>query len=297
MWGGAFDPTLGYYVINTTDSGSPIFIRKTDPPLHAAPYGDPDGDSPFLYTTRPQMPAGTDAAAPRSAFAAFSFSANGWPCWAPPWGRLTAVNVNTGDIAWQIPYGTMAGVPPEIKTGAPNVMGGPTITAGGLIFMVGSTDRYIRALETKTGKEIWSFKLNVAPTSVPIVYMGRQGKEYVAVVAGRALVSFALGGQTSQAKMDSSLTAQTPLPEGIGRNLVEKTCSTCHSVDTIASRRQNRGEWTNTVQRMAQYGASATDEEFNTIVDYLTKNFGNGSDNDTGSKGNVQPNEQLNPQH
>ena len=218
MWGGAFDPTLGYYVINTTDSGGVSFIRKMDPRLHAAPYGDPDGVSPFLYTTRPQLP---DGATGRAAFAAFSFSDNGLPCWAPPWGRLTAVNVNTGDIAWQIPYGTMNGVPPEIKTGAPNSMGGPTVTAGGLIFVDGTTDRYLRAIETKTGKELWSFKLNVTPSSVPIVYMGKQGKEYVAVVAGRALVSFALGGgQTTQANIDSGVPAQTQLPEGAGRDLV-----------------------------------------------------------------------------
>src|SRR2546426_12813406 len=40
-----------------------------------------------------------------------SLSVKAWPCWAPPWGRLTAINVNTGDIAWQIPFGTMEGVP------------------------------------------------------------------------------------------------------------------------------------------------------------------------------------------
>jgi cytochrome c5 len=124
--------------------------------------------------------------------------------------------------------------------------------------------------------------------------MGKQGKEYVAVVAGRALVSFALGGgQSTQANIDSALPAQTQLPEGASRDLVQKTCSTCHSVDRFTSSRLNRSEWTNTVQRMAQYGASASDEEFNAIIDYLTKNYGaasgNGSANGTGSMGNAQP--------
>lgn len=288
MWGGAFDPALGYYVINTTDSGSPIFIRKNDPPQHGAVYGDPDGQSPFLYTTRPPLPAGVTG---RSAFAAFSFSANGWPCWAPPWGRLTAVNVNTGDIAWQIPYGTMKGVPPGIKTGAPNVMGGPTVTAGGLIFMVGSTDRYMRALETKTGKELWSFQLNAAPADVPIVYRGKGGKEYVAVVAGRSLVSFALGGQMTQARSEPG---QNQLPEGAARDVVERTCSTCHSVNMFTSRRQSRSEWNATVQKMALFGASATDDEFNAIVDYLTKNYGTGGG--TGSRGGARPSGQMVPE-
>ena len=59
-----------------------------------------------------------------------------------------------------------------------------------------------------------------------------------------------------------------------GQDLVQRVCNSCHSVDLIASHRQNRDEWTGTVQRMAQHGASATDEQFNQIVDYLTNNFG-----------------------
>ncbi len=275
-WGGALDPSLGYYIINTTDSGGLAFIRKNDPPLPGELYGDPDGQSPFLYTTEPPI----DGRATPDSFAQFSFSANGWPCWAPPWGRLTAVNVNTGNIAWQIPYGTVDGVPPGVKTGGPNSTGGPTVTAGGLIFVTGSTDHSIRAFETKTGKDVWSFKLSAAPASVPIVYLGSDEKEYVSIVAGRALVSFALGGQLNQA---NALPAAAQLPDGLGRDLVQKTCSNCHSVDTFTSRRLSRSEWAATVRRMAQFGASATDEQFNTIIDYLTANFGAGNMIGTGS--------------
>jgi competence protein ComEA len=64
------------------------------------------------------------------------------------------------------------------------------------------------------------------------------------------------------------------LPEGNGRDLVQKVCNSCHSVDLITTHRQTRDEWTGTVQRMAQHGASATDEQFNEIVNYLTNNFG-----------------------
>ena len=60
-------------------------------------------------------------------------SVDGWPCWQPPWSRLTAVDVNTGEIAWQIPFGTVEGAPPGVETGAPNSQkGGPTSTAGGV---------------------------------------------------------------------------------------------------------------------------------------------------------------------
>jgi glucose dehydrogenase len=294
MWGGAFDPDLGYYIINTTDSGGLKFIRKADPPARAAAYGDPDGQSPFLYTTRPKLPEEAnpvvgqaapqnERAAFRSLFAALSFSDQGWPCWAPPWGRLTAVNVNTGDIAWQIPYGTMNGVPAEMKTGAPNSLGGPTTTAGGLIFMAGTNDRYIRALETRTGNELWSFRLDQAPADVPIVYMGKNGTEYVAVVAGRTLVSFALAGRSAPTSVYPVHATESQLPEGDGRDLVEKVCSNCHSVGVMTNLHRNRSQWTQTVQRMAQNGASATDEQFDLIIDYLTRNFGPGNHSGPGS--------------
>jgi competence protein ComEA len=64
------------------------------------------------------------------------------------------------------------------------------------------------------------------------------------------------------------------LPEGDGKDLVQKVCASCHSVGLITTHHQGRNEWTTTVQRMAEHGASATDEQFNTIVNYLTNNFG-----------------------
>jgi mono/diheme cytochrome c family protein len=144
--------------------------------------------------------------------------------------------------------------------------------------MTGTLDQYFRALETKTGKELWSFKMDQAPLAVPIVYTGKSGKEYVAVAAGENLVAFALDGKALPGTGASTLLVQTHLPEGNGRDLVQKVCNSCHSVDLITTHRQTRDEWTGTVQRMAQHGASATDEQFNQIVDYLTNNFGRNPD-------------------
>ena len=92
--GAAFDPTLGYYIINTTDSGEIGIVRQQD--------SDPNApaESPRLFGRPPSRVGARDGG---------SVSVKGWPCWAPPWGRLTAINVNTGDIAWQIPFGTMEG--------------------------------------------------------------------------------------------------------------------------------------------------------------------------------------------
>jgi competence protein ComEA len=74
------------------------------------------------------------------------------------------------------------------------------------------------------------------------------------------------------------LQAQTQLPDGKGRELVQGVCNTCHSVNLVTTHRQTRDEWTGTVQRMAQRGASATDDQFQQIVDYLTNRFGRTAD-------------------
>ena len=180
--GGTFDPSLGYYIINTADTGRISVIQRTDvdqetlPSYRRYPRTGP-ADSPLLYF----HPAGPPVAV------------DGWPCWQPPWSRLTAVNVNTGEIAWQIPFGTVEGAPAGMKTGAPNSQrGGPTTTAGGLIFIGGATDRYFRAYETKTGKELWSVKAEELIVGNPITYLGKDGKQYIAVAAGTTLMTFKL---------------------------------------------------------------------------------------------------------
>lgn len=171
--GGAFDPTLGYYIINTTDSGWIVNTSRLDSDPGAPP------ESPRLFGRPPGVP--------RAAVAV-----NGWPCWQPPWGRLTAVNVNTGGIAWQIPFGTMEGVPAGIKTGATNLGGGPMTTAGGLIFIGAAIDRMFRALDTKTGQELWSVKTDEVAHANPISYMGKDGKQYIAIAAGSKFLAYKL---------------------------------------------------------------------------------------------------------
>jgi quinoprotein glucose dehydrogenase len=62
-------------------------------------------------------------------------------------------------------------------------MGGPIATAGGLVFIGASNDRRFRAFDSKTGKELWVAKLDYSAHAVPITYQGRDGKQYVAIVA------------------------------------------------------------------------------------------------------------------
>ena len=92
-----------------------------------------------------------------------------------------AVNVNTGDIAWRVPLGITDSLPPEKqKTGRPG-MGGSIATASGLVFIGAADDNYFRAFDAKTGKELWSAKLNASAESVPATYLGKDGGQYVVV--------------------------------------------------------------------------------------------------------------------
>jgi glucose dehydrogenase len=174
--GGAFDPTLGYYIINTTDSGDMGIVRPQDSDPGAPP------ESPRLF----DHPVGV------SPFTGGLLTVKGWPCWQPPWGRLTAINVNTGDIAWQIPFGTMEGVPAGIKTGAPSLGGGPMTTAGGLTFIGAARDGMFRAFNSKNGQELWSVKTPEVAHANPISYLGKDGKQYIAIAAGATFVTYKL---------------------------------------------------------------------------------------------------------
>ena len=78
-----------------------------------------------------------------------------WPCQKPPWGRLTAINTSTGEFAWQVPLGITDQLPLEKQhTGRP-LLAGPIVTASGLVFIASTDDNRFRALDVKTGKELW----------------------------------------------------------------------------------------------------------------------------------------------
>jgi glucose dehydrogenase len=116
---------------------------------------------------------------------------NGYPCSAPPWGELMAINAATGDMAWRIPLGeykelTAKGVP---LTGTPNV-GGPVITASGVLFIGATSDRMFRAYDAKTGKLLWSTELSNNATNSPMTYQGKNGKQYVSVAVSSGLDNF-----------------------------------------------------------------------------------------------------------
>jgi len=116
----------------------------------------------------------------------------GIPCFKPPFGSMTAIDLVTGNTRWQVPLGSIEdspvlGIKPGIHVplGMPT-MGGPLVTAGGLTFFHGSMDFYLRALDTRSGAELWRSRLPVGGQGAPMTYVGRDGKQYVVVVVGGA---------------------------------------------------------------------------------------------------------------
>lgn len=114
-------------------------------------------------------------------------SPSGAPCNPPPWGALVAVDVSRGTIRWNVPLGTGADLFPNTATvvrGMPN-LGGPIITAGGLVFIAAAMDNYLRAFDIETGAELWKAPLPAGGQATPLTYRLRpDGKQFVVIAAG-----------------------------------------------------------------------------------------------------------------
>ena len=161
----AFNPDLGYIIVTSHDLGN---LNKMAPNAAGTSFNRVGPDK-----------------APANLGGRFWDGAKRWPCQTPPWGEILAVNVNTGDIAWREPLGSFEeldalGVP---KTGTPEPRGGAITTAGGVLFVGAAIDRRFRALDAKTGKELWVTNLAESAKATPITYQGKNGKQYVAILA------------------------------------------------------------------------------------------------------------------
>jgi len=110
----------------------------------------------------------------------------GIPCQAPPWGYVAAADLTTGKIAWMHKNGTvrdLAPVPVPFRMGVPT-LGGPITTAGGVAFLSGTIDDYVRAYDVSNGKQLWQSRLPAGGQSTPMSYSGADGRQYVLVAAG-----------------------------------------------------------------------------------------------------------------
>lgn len=111
----------------------------------------------------------------------------GAPCGPRPWGKLTALNYNTGELVWERPFGTLEELAPwpvSMMEGPPNI-GGSVLTASGLTFIASTTDFYFRAFSTETGEELWKAKLPTGGHTTPMTYRAKANqKQYVIISAG-----------------------------------------------------------------------------------------------------------------
>lgn len=120
---------------------------------------------------------------------------SGLPCTAPPWGTLAAIDVNTGALRWQAPLGDFPGVPASAgKLGSVN-LGGPIVTAGGVVFIGASLDASLKAFDVETGAELWRGKLPTSARATPMTYE----------VGGTQYVAIAAGGHSDVTKIDNTL--------------------------------------------------------------------------------------------
>ncbi len=186
--GGAADPSLGRVFVNVSNEGALGYIEDNAADSTAAQTGDGARRDLLPYRRRSAaeeysgrfVASATD---PPSGAIEAPDAELVWPCQKPPWGTLAAVDVATGELAWQVPLGITEQLPEDRqRTGRPNV-GGPIATASGLVFIGASNDRRFRAFDARSGEELWLVELPMSAHAVPITYLGADGKQYVAVAA------------------------------------------------------------------------------------------------------------------
>jgi quinoprotein glucose dehydrogenase len=110
----------------------------------------------------------------------------GVPCAPPPWGALTAIDAASGETLWEVPLGYVPALVEETEEarnwGSIN-LGGPIVTAGGLVFIAGTADAHLRAVDIATGRELWAGRLPAPGISTPMTYEAG-GRQYVVIAAG-----------------------------------------------------------------------------------------------------------------
>ncbi len=163
-WGGAsYDPETHTLYVNSMDVGMLYHMEKR-PAQATIPYRNRGSGTPNSRFWDPKL----------------------WPCQKPPWGHLTAIDLDHGTFRWRSILGVTdqlaaQGLPP---TGAPN-LGGSIVTAGGVLFIGATNDARFRAFDKDTGKELWVTKLPASAHATPMTFIGKKtGKQFIVIAAG-----------------------------------------------------------------------------------------------------------------
>ncbi|MEM9324146.1 MAG: PQQ-binding-like beta-propeller repeat protein [Bacteroidota bacterium] len=159
----------------------------------------------------------------------------GYPISTPPWGTLSAIDLNSGVIMWQVPFGRYLDLKGyDFATGTFN-MGGPVVTRGGLVFLGGSMDEMFRALDKETGALLWETKLPAGGYATPATY-AIDGKQYVVIAAGGGGKPGTKGGDSylaftlpdEETAVREQVSSAPMVAEDFGASLYTSRCSSCH---------------------------------------------------------------------
>ena len=170
-WGGsAFDPARNLLVVNTSN-----LIHH----LQLIPSDQVEAVREVYHDTEISPQTGTPYGMKRELLV----SPLGLPCNPPPWGTIAGVDLASGEIVWRSTLGTTEELGPgAIKLGTPTI-GGPAVTAGGLVFIGAAMDNYLRAFDVETGDELWKGPLLASAQATPMSYEW-EGRQYVVIYAG-----------------------------------------------------------------------------------------------------------------
>jgi len=173
--GGAYDPDSHIMVVPS--NRVPMIITMV-------PQDDVELDADQAIETGVSMTF-PNAGAPYATRLEPLLSPLGAPCSAPPWAALSAVDLSTGQLVWEVPLGSihkMAHLPFDVNFGTPGA-GGPLVTAGGLVFIGYTLDDRLRAFDLRTGETLWHAELPAAGMAPPMTYEDG-GTQYVVLTAG-----------------------------------------------------------------------------------------------------------------
>ncbi len=192
-WGSAaFDPARNLLVVNMSNLAHHITLFES-------------GELQEMRRVFHDQEVSPQEGAPYGMMRKTLLSSLGLPCTPPPWGIIAGIDLANGGIVWRKTLGTTEDLSPGpgIRLGTPN-LGGPLITAGGLVFIGATLDNYLRAFDVESGEELWKGRLPAGAQATPMSYEW-EGRQFVVIYAGGYsrigsklgdhLVAFSLPGQ------------------------------------------------------------------------------------------------------